>query len=133
MRRKALLIVTAIGEVGTGLFLVLLPQIVLALLLGVTSAAIETIFISRVAGAALVSIGVASWLSREDRHSNSQYGLVVGLLLYNSAITAMLAYVRIALNMAGIALWPAIAIHLVLGVWCAIELMSNTRLNEARR
>ena len=132
-RQKALLVVTAIGEVGTGLFLVFLPQIVLALLLGVTSAAPETVFISRVAGAALVSIGVASWLSRDDGYSNSQRGLVVGLLLYNLAIAAMLTYARIALNMAGIALWPAIAIHLALGAWCAIELASNTRVNEARR
>lgn len=132
-RRKALLIVTAIGEVGIGLFLVFLPQIVLVLLPGITSAATETIFISRVAGTALVSIGVASWFSREDRYSSSQRGLVVALLLYNSAITAVLAYARIALDMAGIALWPAIVIHLALGAWCAIELTSDTRPDEARR
>src|SRR3990172_12231819 len=99
MQRKYLLIVTAFGEAGIGLLLLFLPSVVFSLLLGVASAAREAIFVGRVAGVALVAIGVASWLARGDRDSTAQRGLIIGLLTYNVAAAALLAYAGSILKM----------------------------------
>jgi hypothetical protein len=118
MHRKWLLIVTAFVEVGTGLFLLFLPSIPLALLLGVSLAAPEAVFIARVAGAALLALGVASCLARSDPHGPAQLGVLTGVLIYDGAAAALLAYAGLVLRMAGIALWPAVALHTALAVWC---------------
>lgn len=117
MRRKYLLIVTAVGEAGTGLALLAAPSVVLLLLLGVTSAAPEALVVSRVAGGALLAIGVACWLARNDpRHA--LIGLLAGLLTYDLTAAGVLAYAGYILQMFGPALWPAVVIHVALAVWC---------------
>ncbi len=57
MHRAAFLLITAVGEGVTGLFLLLWPAVPLALLLGVQAAAPETLLVARVAGTALIAIG----------------------------------------------------------------------------
>src|SRR4051812_42915981 len=99
MHRKWLLIVTAYVEVGTGLFLLVLPSIPLALLLGVSQAAPEATFIARVAGAALLAIGVASYLARSDQHGPAQLGVLTGVLIYDVAAVSLLAYAGSVLRM----------------------------------
>jgi hypothetical protein len=118
MHRTWLLTVTALVEVGTGLFLLFLPSLPLALLLGVSLAAPEAVFIARVAGAALLALGVACSLARSDRHGPAQRGVLTGVLTYDVAAAALLAYAGLVLNMAGIALWPAVVLHTALAVWC---------------
>jgi hypothetical protein len=129
MQRAYLFIVTAVLEVGTGLALVVLPAISLELLLAAKSPSPEALFISRVAGAALVAIGVASWLGRNDLHSPAQFGLLVGMLVYNVAVGALLTYAGMVLNWTGIALWPGVAIHSTLAVWC-VACLSRKRGSE---
>jgi hypothetical protein len=125
-RRKALLIVTAIAEVGTGLFLLFVPEIVTSLLLGIASTSLEATLVGRVAGAALATIGLASWLARNDRCCDSQHGLMVSLLIYDVLAASLLAWSGSVLKMAGVALWPAVLIHIALGVWCAVDLRRNS-------
>jgi len=120
MHRAHFLIVTAIVEAGTGLLLLFLPAVPLVLLLGVSQAAPEAIFIGRVTGAGLLAIGVASWLGRNDERSPAQLGLLVGVLIYDGAAAALLGYAGLVLSMAGIALWPAVVIHTALAVWCVL-------------
>jgi hypothetical protein len=65
--RAYLLIVAAFGEAGTGLLLLVLPSVLLALPLGVEQAPPEASFVARLLGATLLAIGVACWLGRSDR------------------------------------------------------------------
>ena len=120
MHRAHLLIVTAVAEGGTGLLLLVLPSVPLALLLGVEQPSPEAFVIARVAGAALLAIGVACWLARNDKRTSALLGLLIGVLIYDVAAAALLAYAGLVLSLAGIALWPAVVLHLALAVWCGV-------------
>jgi hypothetical protein len=125
MRQKELFIVTAIFEIATGLALLGLPALVLASLLGIQSAPLDALFIGRLTGAALLAIGVAGALARDDARSPAQRGLLIGFLVYNVLAALLFAYSGLALQMAGPALWPAVALHALLAVWCVLCLQSG--------
>jgi hypothetical protein len=116
MLRATLLIVTAVLEIGTGLVLLFVPAVAFALLLGVSEAAPEALLVARVAGAALVALGVASGAARNSEPSAVQRGLLLGILIYDVAAAALLAYAGLGLGMVGIVLWPAVVIHTALAV-----------------
>jgi hypothetical protein len=127
MYRASFLIVTALVEAGAGLVLLFLPAVAVELLIGVSQAAAEALFIGRVAGAALSALAVASWLGRSDVRSPTHLGLLIGLLIYNGAVAALLGYAGLVLSMTGIALWPAVVLHTALGVWCVACLWVKPR------
>ena len=116
---KPLLALTALGEAATGLALLVYPPIVVRLLFGADIAGAGVVM-SRVAGAALLAIGVSCWLARNDPGRPTQVGLLTGVLIYDIAAAALLAYAGLFLNMAGIALWPAIVLHAALAFWCVV-------------
>ena len=97
------LIFTAAAEAATGLALVLVPALVGRLLLGeeLTGIAIP---VARVAGIALIALGVACWPGTPR----------VGMLIYSAAVALYLAYLGFAGGLSGILLWPAVILHLVL-------------------
>lgn len=64
-----LLAITAIIEAATGSALLVLPSIVVRLLLGAPLESSAEGVIARVAGAALLALGVVCWLARNDTHS----------------------------------------------------------------
>jgi hypothetical protein len=97
------------------------PAIAIALLLDRTEPVPEALMIGRVTGAALLSIGVSCWLAQNDTRSPSQLGLLVGVLFYDLAAAALMGYAGVALNMVGVALWPAVVLHAVLAAWCVVE------------
>lgn len=130
-KRAPLLIVTALVEFGTGLALLLLPSIPLNLLLGLHHAAPEALFIARIAGAALLSIGVASYVSRNDNASPAQSGVLFGVLIYDVAAAVLLGYAGAVLTMAGILLWPALVLHMAFTVWCLLCLGDKLRRKGA--
>ncbi len=127
MRRSYLLGLTGLIEVGTGVLLLILPSVPLALLLGLNEAAPETLFIGRVFGAALLAIGIASWLARGDTDSPAQYGQITGVLTYDVGAASLLAYAGTAMHMAGIVLWPAVVLHASLAVWCLLCFLQRPR------
>ena len=100
---KKLLSFVAVAEAGTGLALLLVPALVGKLLLGteLTGVAIP---VARVAGIALIALGVGCWPGPA----------LVGMLTYSVLVTVYLAYVGIAGGFAGILLWPAVMLHAVL-------------------
>lgn len=116
MYRTTLLVVTALGEAATGLLLLVQPSLMLSILLGIGTAAPETLLIGRIAGAALLAFGVACWAGRRD----NRRGLLTAVLIYDIAAAALLAYAGLGLNLTGIALWPAVVLHAALAVWCAV-------------
>ena len=115
--RKLLLLVMAFAEGATGLCLLVLPAVLLAVLLGVEQPTVDATFVGRIAGTALLAIGVASWMARNDTGSDAQRGLLVGLLIYNAVVALLLAYAGAVLAMAGILLWPTVALHVILTAW----------------
>ena len=114
---KRFLTLTAIIEAATGLALIAMPAIVVRLLLGAEIFG-ASIPLSRVAGAALLALGVACWLARDDTQSLTARGLVVAMLMYNIVATAVLAFAGIGLALHGVALWPAVILHAAMAVWC---------------
>ena len=95
----------AIGEIATGAALFLAPSIVAQLLLG---AALDGagIPVARVAGIALIGLGLACWPLTP----------LVGMLVYSTLVTLYLAYLGLAGGFVGLLLWPAVILHLVLSV-----------------
>jgi hypothetical protein len=116
--RKLLLFITAYVEVTTGLCLLFFPTVLFAVLLGLDHTTADTMFVGRLAGAALLAIGISSWMARIDTQTPAQRGLLAGILIYNAAATLLLAYSGAVLKMIGVLLWPAVVIHAVLAVWC---------------
>ena len=124
---KRLLIVTSFLEGITGLALMLVPSLIVSILLGMPLNDLHSIIITRVAGAALVSIAIACWFSRKSESLN---GLIVALLFYNLASAVLLGYAGLHENLNGIALWPAVAAHFVMALWCGKCLSISTRIKS---
>jgi len=125
IHRTYLLIFTACAETATGLSLLAIPAIPLRLLIGVDQASPETVFVARVAGSALLAIGVGCWLGRSDQLGPAQRGLIAAVLVYSAIVAGLLVYAGLYLNLIGIALWPAVAVHTVLCVGCVFSLWSR--------
>jgi hypothetical protein len=89
-----------------------------SLLLGSSLDTPAAVAIGRLAGAGLLVLGVACWLARGDAQSRAATGLVAAMLLYNLAAVTILASAGIGLGLVGAALWPAVALHAAMAVWC---------------
>ena len=102
---KTALIFAAVGEAATGLALLIVPSLVGQLLLGeqLTGVAIP---VARVAGIALIALGIACWPGPP----------LVGMLTYSTVVTLYLAYLGFAGGLTGVLLWPAVALHVVLTI-----------------
>ena len=111
------MVVIAWAEASIGLGLLFLPSVPFALLLGLESVAVDAIFVGRIAGAALLSIGAASWVARTDELNSSLFGLLIGILFYNTAVSILLVYAGTVLKMTGVMLWPTVAFHAILALW----------------
>jgi hypothetical protein len=124
---KSLYTVTAAIELGAGLALLCFPSATVVLLLGSGLDTSAAGILGRVAGAALLALGVACWLARDDTQSRAARGLVVAMLMYNIAATAVLAFAGIGLRLHGAALWPAVVLHAAMAVWCVACLRCSPR------
>ena len=88
---KKVLILAAVAEGMTGLALLLVPSLVGRLLFGEELTGVG-ILAGRVAGIALIALGVACWPGPP----------VAGMLIYGAAVALYLAYVGIAGGLTGI-------------------------------
>lgn len=122
---KSLLIVTAALEIATGAALLVSPSVVASVLLGFALDTPAGWVVGRVAGVALLALGAACALARNDGHSGAARGLVAAMLLYNAGTVAVLVHAGLGLGLSGVALWPAVLIHSALAVWCIACLRIN--------
>jgi hypothetical protein len=105
---KGVMIFAAVGEASTGLALLIVPGLVGHLLLGEELNGIA-LSVARVAGIALVALGLACWPGTPR----------VGMLTYSAGVMLYLAYLGLTGSSTGLLLWPAVILHLVLTVLLA--------------
>jgi hypothetical protein len=115
---KIFLLATAAIELGAGAVLLCSPAVAVNLLLASPPGGAAAVTLGRVAGAALLALGIACWLARGDANGRAARGLIVAMLIYNAAVAAILAFAGISLKLAGVLLWPAVALHAVMATWC---------------
>jgi hypothetical protein len=120
---KGLLTLTAIIEVPTGLALLGGPSATTALLLGSGLGTSAAVTLGRVAGTALLALGVACWLAQYDAQNCAAKGLVSAIVLYNLGTVLILGAAGIQSMPVGVALWPAAILHAAMAVWCITCLM----------
>ena len=102
MKNKVLALAAA-AEAGTGLLLLAWPAVVVRLLFAAEISGAGVIM-SRLAGIALIGLGVACW------PSNDRLRAFCGMLTYSTL--AMLYLIIVGLGgPAGILLWPAVIVH----------------------
>jgi hypothetical protein len=108
---RAVLVLAAVGEAATGLALLIVPSLVGRLLLGEDLTGV-TIPVARVAGIALIALGVACWPGSDADNSPSR--ALRAMLCYSLFTTLYLAYLGIGGERVGRLLWSAVAIHAIL-------------------
>jgi hypothetical protein len=111
---KPVLIFAAVAELATGVALLMVPSLVGQWLLGAELTGIA-VTVARVAGIALIALGVACWPGTP----------LVGMLTYSALVTLYLAYLGFAGGSSGILLWPAVVLHAILTVILTRALTSD--------
>jgi len=113
---KSALTFAGIGETFAGLALLIMPSLVSQLLLGeqLASAGVP---MARIAGMALIGLGIACWPGPP----------LAGMLIYSTLVTLYLAYLGFAGGLIGVLLWPAIALYVILTAFLIREFMRNAR------
>ncbi len=108
--RRGALIFAAVAEAATGLALVVAPAFVVHLLLGSEVAGAGGL-VARVAGIALVGLGIACWPGPPR----------LGMLIYSGAVAVYLAYLGLTGAASGVLLWPAVFLHALLSLALAFR------------
>ena len=98
-----ILMAAALAELGTGLILLAYPPIVVRLLFDADIVG-AGVFMSRLAGIALMGLGIACWPGTP----------LLGMLTYSAAAALYLAYVGLSGGSSGMLLWPAVVVHVIL-------------------
>jgi hypothetical protein len=110
---RTLLAGAAAAEVATGLVLFAVPKVVVQLLLGAEVAGVG-IATCRVAGIALIGLGMACW-------PGSGRQAYYGMLSYGTLVAAYLAYQGVRNEAGGPLLWPVVLLHAIIGVLLVVE------------
>ena len=87
--QRTLLMIAAVLECLAGVALILMPGITLSVLLGV-EAHDDGLMIGRIAGTALLSLGIACWWARADAAGIARAGTLNAITLYNAAAGVLL-------------------------------------------
>jgi hypothetical protein len=107
--KTMLLAIAAIGEAATGLILLAYPPVVVRLLFGAEIAGAGLVM-SRMAGIALMALGLACWPSKAPIRMAR-----LGMATYSLLAAVYLLYLGIRGEWVGTLLWPAVVLHAVLG------------------
>lgn len=110
------LIFAAIAEGATGVALLIAPALVGQLLLGEAPTGIALV-IARVAGIALIALGVACWPGPP----------LAGILIYTVLVMLLLAFVGVRGELVGPLLWPAAAVHCLLALLLGKKYLAQFR------
>src|SRR4051812_22935170 len=120
--QKTFFTYTGIIEALTGLGLLIAPAAVTRILLGAELQDSLEIVLAMVAGAAIFSVALVSWLSRKNIVAVMSLAV---LLFYNFAVSLILLYSTLGLKFSGMFLWGVIAFHLFQTVQCGVLLKKH--------
>ena len=123
MRPFELLIVSALIELGAGVVLLARPSSSVKRLLGARLETAADRTLGRLAGAALLALGVACAPASRDARGPAASAVIGGMLVYNAGAVVVLGVAGIRNRPVGRALWPAAALHAVMTIWCASNLV----------
>ena len=104
---KTVLLLAALAEGGTGAALLAFPSIVLRMLFGAEVGGAGEVT-GRIAGIALIGLGVACWPDGSTRPA------LRGMLTYSLFAMLFLVYVGVRGASVGVLLWPAVMVHAIL-------------------
>lgn len=119
---KNLLALAAVAETATGAALIVAPPFVVPLLLGAEPTGID-IPIARVAGIALMALGIGCWPGPA----------VSGMLTYGALVTLYLLYLGIRGEWVGPLLWPAVTFHAALTLLLARFWLAKRMTDRAQQ
>jgi len=128
MRR--LLIAIAVIEVSAGAALLGFPSATVSLLFG-SSLTPPSMAPVRLVAAALLALGIANWLASRRAQGRGARVVVAAMTAYNFGAALALGVVGIVAWPGGLVLWPAVALHTVMTVWCVVSLLGlKTLISE---
>ena len=99
----------------TGFALLIIPSWIGQLLFGAVLTDVAAIA-TRVAGIALVALGIACWPGTQ----------LIGMLTYSAGVASYLTWVGLAGASSGILLWPVVVLHAILSVLLARTLARDS-------
>jgi CDP-diglyceride synthetase len=123
---RGLLVFCAVVEVGTGIALMIAPEIVAAMLVRGQINELATL-LGRCMGIALLALGLACWPQRQAAPPGS--AAFRAMFTYSTLIALFLGYVGAVSHLGGPLLWPAVGLHgamALLLVWTQREKLPNT-------
>jgi len=122
---KPLLTITAVLEALAGMGLIAAPSFIVKLLVGSPLNGAEAMTLTRIAGAALVSLAMVCWFSRNNA---TALGVVKAMLFYNIAGATVFLHGAIGYKLSGVGLWPAVLLHAGLALWCIVTLVHRKEI-----
>ena len=119
-----ILILAALAEGGTGVILLAYPPIVVQLLFGAEIVG-AGIIMSRLAGIALIGLGVACWPGTGTRPAFQ------GMVTYSTLAMLYLIYIGVRGESAGLLLWPGVVVHAILVVLLFLARFKEEKMRAA--
>ena len=111
MTTKVVMTVSGAIEAATGVALILVPEAVSRLLLGVELSS-AGVALARVAGFGFLALAIACW----PRGNGASLDAIRALFVYNLLAGLYLGYLRVGGGFAGVLLWPGCVLHVVMAV-----------------
>ena len=111
--QRMLLAIAAVAEILAGLALILLPDATMQLLFGGRPDGVG-MMMGRVAGVALLALGVACWGARADSGGAARAGTVGAITLYNAGGGVLLILFAVTGQASGLVVWGVGLLHLAL-------------------
>jgi hypothetical protein len=110
-------VVSAAMEIAAGVALLAAPHLAIGLVSD-SSATEAAVALGRLAGGALLSLGAACWLARDDGLSAASSALARAMLTYNAAVVALA--LTGSLGSLGPLLWVLALVHGGMALWCLV-------------
>jgi len=119
--QRHFLTIAALTECLAGLALIVTPHVGATLLLGAELGAVGSMF-GRIAGVALLALGIACWGARADPGGAAQRGTLRAITTYNTGAGLLLIAFGATGTAYGVAVWIAGILHLALAAGFAASM-----------
>jgi hypothetical protein len=119
--QRQLLTIATLAECLAGLALTVTPDAGVTLLLGAEPGAVG-LMVGRIAGVALLALGIACWGARADSGGAAQTGTLRAITTYNAGAGLLLIAFVATGRAHGVAVWIAGMLHLALAAGFAASL-----------